>query len=108
MNKINRCLMAVVVMATALPMTADAAGRFTGYFKPGGPFASGGNNFHFRVQGLPASANCLQNWAYIDESDSGAKAKIATLLMAYAQGKNVSLYVDEEAGYCKIIEIAVE
>lgn len=101
-------MLALAVMA-ALPTVASAAGRFTGAFKPAGPYVSGGNNYYFRVQGLPSSANCLQNWAFVDEADSGSKGKIATLLMAYAQGRNVSLYVEEDgAGYCRIIELVVQ
>lgn len=109
MSKIMRGLAVLVLIATTLPMTANAAGRFTGAFKPAGPYVSGGSNYYFRVLGLPDSANCQQNWAFINEADSGSKGKIATLLMAYAQGRNVSLYVQEDgSGYCQIIEFVVQ
>jgi hypothetical protein len=110
MSKMTRGFSLLALAAMALPMMADAApGRFTGAFKPAGPYVSGGNNYYFRVQGLPDSAGCLQNWAFVNEADSGSKGKIATLLMAYSQGRNVSLYVEEDgAGYCRIVEFVVQ
>ena len=49
---------------------------------------------HFRVVSNTTwhCHNGPQNpaWSYVDETDSGAKAKIATLLTAYALGKTVT------------------
>lgn len=108
MKKMVSTLAVLTVLAATHATTANAAVRDTGYFKPAGPYVSSGNNFYFRVSGIPASANCVQNWAYINEDDSGAKAKIATMLMAYSMGKTVSLMVDEGlGGYCRILELVV-
>ncbi|OWQ88589.1 hypothetical protein CDN99_17230 [Roseateles aquatilis] len=98
-----------MVAALALPMAAHAEGRWTGEFKPGGPYVSSGVNFHFRVSNVPATANCPQTWAYINETDSGAKGKIAALLLAYAQGKSIDIFVDTgDGGYCHVVEFVVK
>jgi hypothetical protein len=67
-----------------------------------------GENYHYRTYGMPAIAECPgQGWAFVNESDSGAKGQIAALLMAYASGKQVRLFVAPSNGYCHIIEVLV-
>jgi hypothetical protein len=93
--------------------TAQAT-EWTPYAKVSSTFVSSGTNMYFRVIG-PVSTQCPDhsNWAYINESDSGAKGKIATLLTAYALGKNVRLFVEPKdfygngAVYCHVLEVQV-
>lgn len=102
-----RILSALAVLVLMGPLNANA--YWTGEFKPIGPYVSGAENFHFRVDGVPATANCVSSFAFINKSDGGSSVKIATLLLAYAQGKKIDLYVDKEAsGYCRIIEFVVK
>jgi len=54
-------------------------------------------NFYYRAYGVPSCG-----FAYVNESDSGSKAKIATLLAAYSMGKTVSLFIQPTNGYCHI------
>lgn len=95
-----------MVILLALPLAVNAG--WTGEFRPTGPYVSGAGNYHFRVMGVPPAANCRNGFAYIAEADSGAKGKMAALLLAYGTGKNVDLFVETDSqGYCMIIEFAV-
>ncbi len=72
----------------------------TGWFKITELFISHGNNLHFRVFGMGNTLPCATNdWAYIDENDSGAIPKIATMNTAYAGKKNVRLIVEPKNYY---------
>lgn len=87
--------------------------EWTPYAKVVSTYVSAGNNMYFRVFG-PISTQCpspQNTWAYINESDSGAKGKIATILTAYALGKDVRLFVEpvdfyaNGTIYCHILEV---
>jgi hypothetical protein len=83
-------------------------------------FVSDANNLHFRViSHAPNIPLCtggppngidpgMEAFAYVNESDSGAKGKMATLMTAYALGKYVTLVTEPvQFGphiYCHIVE----
>ena len=71
---------------------------------------SSGENYHYRVYGMPATTACLgaSSMAFLNESFSGAKGQIAALLMAYTAGKSIRLFVEPDANsYCKILEVVI-
>lgn len=87
-----------------------------------GPFTiksitvSSATNYHFRLQSNGSSWLCLNGetnppWAYINEADSGAKGKIATLLTAYSLGKTVTVVTEGvvvgSSTYCHILDFLV-
>ena len=91
------------------------AAEWTPYARVFSTYVSAGTNMYFRVFG-PVSTQCpspQNTWAYINELDSGAKGKIATLLMAHASGKDVRYYVEpvdfygNGTIYCHILEVQV-
>ena len=53
------------------------------------------------------------NFAYVDPADTGASAKIAALIAAFAAGKTVNLFVEPTdyysngSSFCHIIEFDV-
>ncbi len=67
-----------------------------------------------RVSGMGNTLPCAANdWAYIDENDSGAQAKIASITTAYAAKKNVRLIVEPKNYYgngttfCNVLEVNI-
>ena len=60
-------------------------------------------SFEFRVY-LGGQAMCnvsdpaLKSWAYLNSSDANYKATVANLMMAYAAGKNVTIYTLNDGG----------
>jgi hypothetical protein len=86
-------------------------------FKISGLFWSDAQNMHCRVlSDTPTIPLCTGGptnaaWAYINESDSGAKGKIAGLMTAYALGKSVNLTTESvpvgAATYCHIVEFSI-
>ena len=99
-----------VSAASALAQTQQQSG----FFVINGLEVSYANNMHFRVIGMSPVGACGAgtNWAYVDEADSGAEGKIATLLAAYLAGKQVNLviaptnYYGNGQMFCHILEIA--
>lgn len=77
-------------------------------------FVSSGGNMTFRVYGMPAMPACpsATTWAYVDTSDPGYQVKVAALLSAQAQGKQVVLNIQPTDFYsnggtfCHITEFA--
>lgn len=104
---------AVVAMALAFSGHATVANAqsyfWTNAFTITQLYVSGSANFHFRVYGMATISNCpnATTWAYINEADDGEKGKMATLLTAYAMGKQVQLIVAPVNGYCQILEVNV-
>lgn len=78
---------------------------------------SSAKNYHFRViSNNPGAWLCSNGptneaWAYINEDDSGAKGKMAALLLAYSMGKTVTLTTAGVDGggvtYCHIFDFRV-
>lgn len=82
------------------------AGQWTGYFTITGAYISGAENQHYRVTGiLPSLCPTAPSYAYLNQSTSGAKTYIAALISAQVTGKQVNLYVENDGGYCRIIEM---
>ena len=86
-----------------------SADQWVGPFTITNLYVSGSTNFHYRTMGMPTVSACASapTWAYVNEADPGAKGYIAALLMAFAAGKQVTLYVQPTNGYCHILEINV-
>ncbi|MGD8914754.1 MAG: hypothetical protein PVI97_17580 [Candidatus Thiodiazotropha sp.] len=92
------------------------AGEWSDWFTISRIFVSSASNMHFRVGGMESIDDCTngKTWAYVNESDSGASAKISTLLSAHAAGKNVRLYVSPTdvygngKVYCHVVELQVK
>jgi len=102
----ERRLKNVLTLLWLLAPAVVGAAQWTNPFLPTGVYVSSEANQHLRVLGVPSG--CLANWAYINQADSGSKTYIASLLLAYASGKQVNLYVSLDAnGYCHIIEAQV-
>lgn len=114
--------LSVVIFLVCVQMAGNVlAGEFPAPFKIAGLFVSDATNLHFRVNSNNPSAWLCSNgptnpsWAYINEADSGAKVKIATLMTAYSLGKTVSLvtegvYFGGDYGgktYCRILEFSI-
>jgi len=65
-------------------------------------------NLPFRVYGMPTVPGCTANFAYVDEDDTTANAKISTLLTAFSAGKSIYLLVlpvthpNDGKTYCQI------
>ncbi len=98
----------LLALLTLLASFGVNAAQWSSAFVLTGVFVSAEGNYHLRANGLPAAANCPGSWAYINQSDSGSKEYMASLLLAYALGKQVSLYVAPDTnGYCHIIELQV-
>jgi hypothetical protein len=110
-----RLLGTIVVLLSLIPASALAqTAQQSGFFVISGLMVSYANNMHFRVIGMAPVSACGAgtNWAYVDEADSGAEGKIATLLAAYLAGKQVNLvilptnYYANGQMFCHITEIA--
>lgn len=111
MLRVKTIAVAAVVLAFSGPATVADAQSFTwtNVFTITQLYVSGSANFHFRVYGMATMSNCpnATSWAYLNEADDGEKGKMATLLTAYAMGKQVQLVVSPVNGYCQILEINV-
>ena len=96
-----------LLLVLLISVSAEAA-QWTGYFTIGGSYISGAENQHYRVGGmppLPSLCPTAPGYAYINQSASGSKTYIAALMTAQAAGKQVNLYVENDGGYCRIIEM---
>ncbi len=88
----------------------------SGWFEITQTFSTTESNMQYRVYGMPNVQECSngQNWAYVDEADSGARTKISTLLSAYAAGHQVQLtlevvdYFNNGNKYCHIVAITTK
>lgn len=63
-----------------------------------------GTNYAFRIYLEGGAAMCSggATWAFVNESDSNYKVYVATLMLAKAQGSQVTVYSDREGAYCRI------
>lgn len=92
----------------AFAQTASA-----GSFSITGITVYGAGNMTVRVWGLASQSICpgSSGWAYVDETDSGSKEKIAFLYSAYYSGKPISLtlqannFFGNGALYCQITAV---
>jgi hypothetical protein len=103
----KRAAVALLLLTSA----AAQAAQWTGYFTITSTYVSGADNQHYRVYGmapLPSVCPTAPSYAYINQNSSGAKTYIAALMSAQVAGKSVNLYVDNDSGYCRIIEMAVQ
>lgn len=100
----KRSVLTLLLLTSAV---AEAA-QWTGYFTITGAYISGAENQHYRVSGMPLLPSLCPagpSYGYINESASGAKTYISALMAAQAAGKKVNLYVENDGGYCRIIEM---
>jgi hypothetical protein len=106
------------MFASALFLSAPAAAQsliYTAPFPITSFFVSAGTNMYARVLGMPAISACggSPTMAYVGETDSGAKAKIAALMAAFYGGKQVKLALEAVNFYgngtmfCRIAELEV-
>ena len=98
----------------SLSPAANAEIYGTGAFKITAISFSGADNMHVRVSGMQPMSYCpgSTGFAYVNEGDSGAKAKIAALIAAHAAGQTVSLAVEPALYgngqlYCHILDFTV-
>lgn len=106
---------AVFLIAVSLCFATQVMAFETpGPFKISSLYISHAGNYHFRVySNKPSNWHCHGGpinpaWSYINESDSGAKGKIATLQLAYALGKNVHILTEKIGNYCHIVELMIQ
>jgi hypothetical protein len=98
----------------SLSLTAHAETHGTAEFQITRMAYSDADNLHVRVWGMQPMSYCPgnQNFAYVNEGDSGAKAKIAALIAAHAAGRAISLVVEPTVFtngqlYCHILDFTV-
>lgn len=69
-------------------------------------------NYEFRVF-LGSATVCngpvasMNGWGYLNSSDSNYKVSVANLMLAYAAGKNVTIFSVVEGGACHIRYVAI-
>jgi hypothetical protein len=70
---------------------------------------TGGTNFGVRVSIASVAQMCTggQSWAYLNETDSNYKVYVAALLLAKAQGNQVTVFSNLEGSYCHIGYLSV-
>ena len=103
----------ILIITLVLSFSAEANYIKTESFLITQTFVTSATNMHFRVYGMANVAECAsgQNWAYINESDSGATTKISSLLAAYAAGQKVVLtlqpidFYGNGKLYCQIVAV---
>ncbi|MEF7613647.1 hypothetical protein V4F39_06965 [Aquincola sp. MAHUQ-54] len=96
----------IVAALTWVPL-ACFAGEWTPWFSISSTYAAGAENYNLRIYGVPAGS-CSAGWAYINQSATGSKVIMSSLMLAFATNRRVQLYLDkDESNYCKIIEAAV-
>lgn len=63
-----------------------------------------GANYGFRVYLNAGVAMCPggPTWAFLNETDSNYKVYVANLMLAKAQGSQVTVYSNLEGAYCRI------
>jgi hypothetical protein len=83
------------------------ADYWTGDFTISNLYIAAENNFQYRTYGTGTQAMCPNspNWAYVNESDSGSKGKIATILAAFYTGRPIRALISAQNGFCRIEEI---
>lgn len=100
------CLLAAALSPV---WTTDAqANQWTSDFIITNLYVAGQNNFQYRVYGMSSLQSLCPNspnWAYVNESDSGAKGRVATILAAFYAGRAIRVYVTVTGGYCQIEEL---
>jgi hypothetical protein len=103
----KKIMLAAMLLASS---QAQATQFWTNDFNITHLFVAGAENYHFRVYGMTAQAQCSANtdaqyFAYFNESYQGSKGLMASLLMAYATGKQVRLFIEVDGNnYCQILE----
>ena len=111
MKRINGLILFVVALVMLIFSGPANAVDYVPPFVIDHIYVSGGNNYYLRVFSATTTPHCTGGpaWSYVNENDSGAKAKIASLLMAYSLGKTVSLFTGNDgSGYCQIYEFSVQ
>jgi hypothetical protein len=98
----------LILALLASPMALAWDGAITG---PVGQFdVTSGANYGFRVSlvAFPALCGNANNWAYLNSSESNYETYVAAIMLARAQGLEVTIYSDRDAqGYCHIGYLAV-
>jgi hypothetical protein len=99
------CMGAAAVLST--PVANAQTSYWTGDFAITGLYVAGQNNFQYRTYGMGTQAMCPSspNWAYINDSDSGSKGMVATILAAFYSGRTIRVLIAAPQGYCKIEEV---
>jgi hypothetical protein len=111
MKKISLVILAVVVVLTSIGVAC--AYDYPDQFQIKNLYVSGATNYHFRIWSMTPNAPLCTggptnpSWAYINEADSGAKGKIASLTIAYVMGKKVALTTITVGSYCQIVEFQI-
>ena len=72
-------------------------------------FVAQQNNYQYRVNGMPAVAECANGatWGYVNDADAGSPGMVAAFYSAFVSAKLVSLHVVTVNGYCHIIEMLI-
>lgn len=110
-------LLATAILTAGMLAPRPSSAEYPAPFKIAIITVSGSTNLHFRVGYSGTTPLCSNGptagnpWAYLNETDSGAKGKIATLLMAYALRKTVTIETQSvlfgTSTYCHILDVNV-
>lgn len=102
---------ALLSLAPAYAWDGVVGGRVT-QFETVGSAGSAPGNYDFRVHldaQVPICPGAIDTtWGYVNVSDANYKGIMASILMAYALGKTVTLFTTKSAGgYCQIGYLSV-
>jgi hypothetical protein len=96
------------VVAIGFAANSARADSWTGNFTITSIFVARQNNYQYRVNGMPAAAECTGTpWGYVNDGDPGSQGMVAAIYSAYVSAKQVSLHVVAVNGYCHITEMMV-
>ena len=93
--------LAIVAVLAAMPVRAWD-GATTGIINTMDVTASGNYALRITLHGVGTMCTGGASWAWLNETDSNYKSYAAALLMAKAQGLQVTLYTTLEYGHCRI------
>jgi hypothetical protein len=114
--KRKNLLVVVFILVSSIVCSSVYAVEYPAPIKIQSITVSSVGNFNFRIQSNGTSWLCANGpsgnaWAYVEETDSGAKEKIATLLTAYTLGKTIALVTEGilfgSTTYCHIRDFTV-
>jgi hypothetical protein len=69
-----------------------------------------GENYGIRIylKDFPKLCGNQADWAYLNESDSNYKTFVSVLLAAHMAQKNVTLYSNQQNGFCHIGYVVIQ
>jgi hypothetical protein len=103
----RRVSLGTCVLGALAVWAGDAHAYWSSDFTITGLYVAGENNFQYRAYGVGTLAMCPNspNWAYVNDNDSGAKGRVATILAAFYSGRPIRVFLSAQGGFCRIDEV---